>query len=115
MEEARRAAGVTIADVGRRIEPAREKAQFDEVSYDPAEAERIKLWQGRGEALFAQAQAAFDAAEEAQIATAPSTAGDYDTLAQKFLDAQRLAGEAAGPIEEAERMRAILDSSKAAR
>ena len=110
MEEARSAAGVAIADLGQRVEAAQEKAQYDRVSYAPADAERITERQRYGESLFARAQAAFDEAEEAHIALARPAAADYDRLAATYRDAERLATEAALPIEEAERIRAALDS-----
>ena len=111
MEEARRAAGVAIADLGQRMTLAREKAQYDKLSYAPADVERITERQRRGEEQFAQAHTAFDSAEEAQQALTNPTVADYESLAAKYLDAQRLAEEAAQSIGEAEQMRAALDAS----
>ena len=89
---------------------AREKARYDKISYASADVERITAQQNRGDELFAQAHAAFDSAEEAQIALARPTAADYESFAVTYQQAQRLAEDATEPVEEAERMRAELDS-----
>jgi hypothetical protein len=113
VEEARRAAGVALADLGRRVTAAREKAPYDKLSYSATDAARIADLQTRGEALFTEAQSAFDSAEQARTEASSPSAADYEALAQKFLDVQRLAGEAARPIEEAEQTRATLDAAGA--
>ena len=111
MEEARGAAGVVIADLGQRMELAQDKAQYDRVSYSSADAQRIADRQSRSQELFARAQAAFDGAEEAQIATPRPSAADYDRAAAQFREAQRMAEEAGEALAQAEGMRASLDSA----
>src|SRR5919202_166954 len=113
VEDARRAAGVALADLGRRVTAAREKAPYDKLSYSATDAARIAELQTRGETLFTEAQSAFDSAEQARTEASSPSAADYEALAQKFLDVQRLAGEAARPIEEAEQTRATLDAAGA--
>ncbi|MDQ5851151.1 MAG: hypothetical protein M3380_03580, partial [Chloroflexota bacterium] len=100
-----------IADLGPGMALSQEKAQYDKLSYASADVERITERQRRGEELFAQAHTAFDSAEEAQQALTNPTAADNESLAAKYLDAQRLAEEAAQSIGEAEQMRAALDAS----
>lgn len=109
MEEARRAAGVAIADLGRRVHVAQEKAQYDTISYARAEVAHITADQRRGEQLFGAAQSTFDAAEEGRTALEKPAAADYDRLAEQYVEAERLAQEAAEPIERAEQVRATLD------
>lgn len=109
MDQARREAGVAIADLGRRIGTAQEKARYDALSYGPAEVEHIGAEQSRGERLFHAAQSAFDTAEEASIALEKPTAADYIRVAAQYREAQRLADEAVAPIERAEQVRARLD------
>ncbi len=111
MEEARQAAGVAIADIGRRVTIAREKAQYDQLSYTPEDTQQIRQIQQRGEAEFGQAQAAFDAAEEAQIAQAQPTPEHYVSIATQFDEARRLAEGAAQAISDAEQRRAALDQA----
>ena len=113
MDEARRAAGVALADLGRHVTAAQEKAPYDKLSYSAADAARIGDLQTRGESLFTEAQSAFDSAEQVRSEASRPSAADYEALAQKYLDIQRLAGEAIRPIEEAEQMRATLDAAGA--
>jgi hypothetical protein len=109
MEQARAAAGVALADLGRNVNEAREKAQFDRVSYSPHDVARLAQLQQEGETQFADAQAAFDAAEEAQIAEARPTAEHYDAVAARFAHAQQLAAETGQMIGQVEQLRADLD------
>jgi hypothetical protein len=113
MEEARRAAGVALADVGQHVSTARDKAQFDRVSYSAADIARLAELQSTGENRFTEAQGIFDAAEEARSAATNPSANDYESLAAKYTQAQQLALEASGPVQEAERIRATLDQAGA--
>jgi hypothetical protein len=113
MEEARTAAGAALADLGRHVTMAREKAQYDRISYDAADAARIGGLQQRGESLFTEAQSAFDAAEEARSEQPNPTASDLEALAARYDEIRRTAEVAREPIVEAERMRAALDAAGA--
>ncbi len=106
--DARRAAGVAIADLGRRVNAARDQGKFDQVSYGPENARRIATVQERGERLFAEAQAAFDAAEDRTIGNT-LTPQEHAAVAAQYDEAVRLVQEASGPIEEAEQRRIALD------
>lgn len=111
MEEAREATGVALADIGRRVTIAREKAQYDQLSYTPEDTEQIRQIQQQGEAEFGQAQAAFGAAEEAQIAQAQPTPEHFLSIAAQFDEARCLAEGAAQAINDAEQRRAALDQA----
>jgi hypothetical protein len=114
MEQARGAAGVALADLGREVNDARDKAKFDKVSYRPDDVVRLSQLQAEAESRFAQAQAAFDAAEEAQIAESQPAAEHYDVVASKFAQAQTLATEAAEMMAEVDMLRAELDRKNGA-
>jgi hypothetical protein len=114
MEEARRAAGVALADLGNRVRAAQEQAQFDEVSYGGDRARRIANVQERGERLFREAQAAFDTADERTTGN-PTTPAAYNSLTALFNDVVRLTQEAAGPIGEAEQLRISYDRAQSPR
>ncbi|CAA9376230.1 MAG: hypothetical protein AVDCRST_MAG93-8843, partial [uncultured Chloroflexia bacterium] len=114
VDQARRAAGVAIADLGRRVHAAQEQARFDEVSYGQENAVRIATIQARGERLFAQAQAAFDAAEERTSGDELSPENHASVIAE-YGEATRLVQEATGPIEEAEQRRLSLDRAASSR
>lgn len=109
-EQARRAAGAAIADLGQLVEQAQEKAQYDRVSYSPADVERLQEVQGRGLQVFQEAQAVFDAAEEQQTAKPTLTANDYAAIVPQYGRAQELAQQAAELIREAETLRSRLDA-----
>lgn len=111
MEESRRAAGVALADLGQRVTAAREKAQYDRISYAPADAERVGTLQQQGESLFVRAQSAFDAAEQTRTEQTNPGAGDFESLAAKYAEIRQIAEEAVTPIEQAERLRATLDDA----
>lgn len=113
MEEARRAAGVALADLGARVATAREKARFDKISYSAADTAGITERQTEGETRFAQAQSAFDAAEETHTTLTRPTVADYEALAANYADARRLAQESLQAIEQAEHMRLALDNAGA--
>lgn len=108
-EQARAEAGVALADLGRRFDDARDKAKFDKVSYGPNDVARLAQLQQEAETQFAQAQAAFDAAEEAQIAESKPTAEHADATAGMFAHARTLVGEVTGLLSQVEALRADLD------
>ncbi len=84
------------------------------VSYGQDNTERIAKIQARGEQLFAQAQAAFDAAEERTTGDELS-AEDNATVVAQHGEATRLVQEATGPIAEAEQRRTSLDRAQSLR
>jgi hypothetical protein len=112
-EQARRAAGAAIADLGQRMDTARAKAQYDELSYAPADVQRVQALQREAEQVFGDAQAAFDAAEEQERLDADVTADDYQRLAAQYAEARHLAKQAETTLSRVEQLRATLDAQGA--
>lgn len=104
LKEARENAATMITDLGQRFRTAEEKAQFDKVSYPPADVERLSKAQRTAQAAFVEVQGAFKAAAEAleryerptipQIDQATAAYGGVLTQAQG-VDEQLKAVEAA--------------------
>lgn len=111
MEAARRAAGVAIADLGPVVRTAREKAQYDRLSYTPADVQHLTELQTTGEQLFAEAQVAFDQAEQQQRNIQTPTADGYEQVTAMFGKAQALVEQASTSIREAEQRRVALDQA----
>lgn len=111
---ARREAGAAIADLGQRMENARAKAQYDAFSYAPADAQRVQALQRDAEQTFADAQAAFDAAEEQERLTPHPSANDYQRITEQYTQGRALTQQAAAALAEAEQLRATLDAQHAA-
>ncbi len=110
MEQARRAAGAAIADLGLLLERAQAKAEYDRISYARGDVERLQSLQRNGVQLFQEAQSAFDAAEEQQTAKATLALSDYEALTTQYNQATTLAQRASTAINEAETLRATLDA-----
>ncbi len=108
--QARRAAGVAIADLGQLVRNAEDKAQYDRISYATADVERLQTLQGNGLQLFQQAQAAFDAAEELENAKAAPEVNDYEAIIAQYNQARDVAAQATVAIREAEQLRSALDA-----
>lgn len=109
-EQARRAAGSAIADLGQLVEQAQEKAKYDQISYSAADVQRVQSLQSQGLSVFQEAQAAFDDADEQQNMKPPTSAQEYETLAARYNQAQELAQQATRTIREVEALRAALDA-----
>jgi hypothetical protein len=110
LEQARRAAGGAIADLGQLVRTAQEKARFDQYSYSRQDAERVQTMQANGLQLFQQAQAAFDAAEEQQNAKSSLNVNDYAAITSGYAESQQLAERATAVIREVEQLRVELDA-----
>lgn len=110
MEQARRSAGVAIADLGQLVKQAQAKAEYDRISYSQTDIERLSTTQAKGLQLFQEAQSAFDAAEEQQNAKATLSVSDYEAIAAQYVQAQQRTGQAATLIRETEALRATLDA-----
>ncbi|MBA3946440.1 MAG: TPM domain-containing protein [Herpetosiphonaceae bacterium] len=112
VQTARNAAGAAIADLGQLLRTAQEKAQYDKLSYGPADLERITEFQSRGEQVFVEAQSSFDQAElDQNNADAQPTVATYQHVAQEYEHSRALTEQAAAAIQEAERLRATLDQA----
>jgi len=106
--QARQAAANDIASLGQRMKDAKDQAPYDKVTYGDAAAQRIAAAQSKSERTFADAQAAFDAAEEAQ-SNAGRTPADYKKVGEQYAEAQRLARQAAEELSAVDQLRASLD------
>lgn len=110
--QTRREAGAAIADLGQRMENARDKAQYDAFSYAPADAKRVQALQQKAEQTFADAQAAFDAAEEQERLDQDVDAVEYGQITTQYTKARDLTQRAAAALTEAEQLRATLDAPR---
>ncbi len=108
----RREAGAAIADLGQRMENARAKAQYDAFSYAPADTQRVQALQRDAEQLFADAQAAFDAAEEQERLVQNPQTRDYEQIAGQYAQGRELTKQAAAALSKAEQLRATLDEQR---
>lgn len=111
--DARQRAGVAIADFAQALGTAREKAQYDQLSYAPADVQQIGQWQAAAESQFAAAQERFDTAGEALAARATPAQADYEAAAQAYDQATQAVQGAREQIERAEARRAELDQLNA--
>lgn len=109
MEEARRAAGAAITDMGRQLQTAREKAEYDRVSYTPADVERLAQTQGEVEAQFVTAQNRFDDVNEALEQRATPTIPHYDEATQGYTQVAQMVTALRGRLEEINQTRVELD------
>jgi len=113
-EDARRQAGVAIADMGQAVKDARDKAQYDKLSYTPADVEEITRTQRQAEELFAKAQDQFDQLGEALAAKRTPTQEDYTSSAQAYGVVAKTTTDAQALLAQAEARRAELDKFNAA-
>ncbi|GAC1543401.1 MAG: hypothetical protein NVS4B8_00460 [Herpetosiphon sp.] len=109
-ESSRKAAGSSIADLGQAVRVAQEKAQYDRVSYGPADVERLTQLQSQGEQLFVQAQDQFQLAEASYSAVvAKPTPEGFEKAAGAFDEARTKAELATQAIQSVEQQRVDLD------
>jgi hypothetical protein len=113
-EEARRQAGIAIADMGQAVKDARDKAQYDKLSYTPADVEQITRTQRQAEELFANAQEQFDQIGEALAAKRTPAQEDYTSSAQAYSAVAKTTADAQALLAQAEARRAELDKVNAA-
>jgi hypothetical protein len=113
-QDARRQAGVAIADMGQAVKDARDKAQYDKLSYTPADVEQITRTQRQAEELFANAQGQFDQIGEALAAKRTPTQEDYTSSAQAYGAVAKTTADAQALLAQAEARRAELDKINAA-
>jgi len=112
-EQARRSAGAAIADMGQLLVSVREKAQYDSISYPPAEIAQLAQWQQEAEKLFIVAQGHFDNADEALAAKASPTEEDYKASAVVYEQIVTEVAAAREPLERADARRRELDQLNA--
>ena len=112
-EDARKRAGAAIADFGQLLKDARDKAQYDAISYAPADVQQIAGWQRAAEQQFVLAQEQFVAAGETMAATATPNAEYYAMVAQRYDAAAQQTQAAREQLGQAETRRAELDQLNA--
>src|SRR4029078_11035403 len=83
-ESARRSAGAAIADMGQALNDAREKAQYDKLSYATTDVQQLAQWQGAAEVSFRKAQEDFEHAGEALAARQTPGQQDYQATAAAY-------------------------------
>lgn len=109
MEEARQAAGGAIADAGRELRNAQEKAEFDRVSYAPADVELLAQMQNEIAGQFVAAQTRFDdIAEELERRERP-TIQQYDEAAQGYNQVQQQVSQIRESLKQLSEQRVELD------
>jgi uncharacterized membrane protein YgcG len=109
MEDARRQAGAAIADMGQALRDARDKAQYDKLSYTADDVAQLNEWQGATERQFAVAQGDFDQAEEALAAKREPGIPDYQNAAEHYAAIVQAVAAAHEPLEQAVARRLELD------
>jgi chromosome segregation ATPase len=109
MEEARQGAGSAITDMGRQLKTAQEKAEFDQVSYGPADVQRLAQTQREVEMRFADIQGRFDDLNEALERRAQPTIAQYNEATQGYGQVQQMVAGLRGRLDEINQMRAELD------
>ena len=113
-DDARKRAGAAIADMGQVLKDAQEKAQYDQLSYAPADVQQIGEWQRAAESQFVDAQERFDAAGEALAARRTPTQAEYEASAQAYDQIAQIVEAARAQLAQAEARRAELDRLNAA-
>jgi F0F1-type ATP synthase membrane subunit b/b' len=113
-EGARKQAGAAIADFGQALREAREKAQFDEVSYPAAEVRQLAELQAAAESQFVAAQEAFDQAGERLAQKREPAQDDLVASAGAYRAVTETVAAARAPLDQAEARRAELDKLNAA-
>ncbi|GAB4119870.1 MAG: chromosome segregation ATPase [Roseiflexaceae bacterium] len=109
MEDARRKAGSVIADTAQLLGDAKEKAQFDKLSYPAADVAALAKLQGIAEEQFAQAQESFKGAEEAIIAQRTPTEEHYKASTRSYIEVAKQVLAVQAQIKQAEARRNELD------
>jgi hypothetical protein len=108
-EEARRQVGAAIADFAQAMQDAREKAQYDKLSYTVADVEQLAQWQGAAEKQFLKAQERFDNIGEALAAKDAPSQSDYQSSAAQYTQVAQDVAAAREQLEQAAARRAELD------
>jgi hypothetical protein len=113
-EDARKQAGAAIADMGQAMKSAQEKAEYDRVSYPPAEVQELARVQGAAEAQFVKAQEQFDQAGETLAAKREPTQAEHQSVASAYSAVTAMVEQARATLDQAEARRAELDKLNAA-
>lgn len=108
-EESRQTAGVAIVEVGRLLQNAEEKSQYDRVSYDPEDVQQLSETQQQIAARFAQTQQQFDETENQLQRYARPTIAQYTTAANAYKQIQESLAGLQQELEQLAARRSELD------
>ena len=108
-EEARRSASSVIVDVSRALREAREKAQFDAVSYAEADVRQLAAMQSEVEQQVARLQERFSEIEKQLALRRAPVQADYETVAQQYRQLEQEVTVACERLAQLEARRADLD------
>jgi len=108
-EEARRSASSAIVDVSQALRSAREKAQFDKVSYAESDVRQLAAMQGDVEQQVARLQERFSEIEKHLALRRTPAQADYETVAQQYRQLEQEITAARERLAQVEARRAELD------
>lgn len=109
LKDAREGAATVITDVGQRFRNAEEKAQYDRVSYGPADVERLRAAQAAAQARFVKVQTGFDDIGEQLDRDAKPELPRINAAAASYAQVQAEAQAVSEELATVEQMRAELD------
>ena len=109
-DDQRRDVGVTLADIGRLLRMADEKAQFDRLSYTPADVQRLSEMQQQVQRQFVAVQARFKQVGDTLEQQASPTIADYDQAQQGYTEVQQLVTALHEQLEQLNARRVELDN-----
>jgi uncharacterized membrane protein YgcG len=110
LQEAREGAATLITDLGQRFRAAEEKAQFDKVSYTPADVERLSKAQRAANAAFVEVQGGFKAAAESLERYERPTIEQIGQATTAYAEVQTQAQAVSEQLAAVETTRAELDA-----
>ncbi len=108
-EEARQAAGVAIVEAERLLQTALEKAQFDRLSYDPEDVQRLAEQQKQVEAQFTRVKQQFDEIENELNRREQPNIEHYDSTTQAYREVQQATASVHEQLEQLAAQRRELD------
>jgi chromosome segregation ATPase len=109
-EEARQTAGAAIVEAGRRLKQAEDQAQYDKLSYAPADVEQLAQTQRQIEARFAKLQQEFDATEDELNRRAEPSIEQYQAATRAYQQIGQATNEVRENLEQLARQRSELDA-----
>lgn len=109
MEEARQQAGGAIVAAGQLMRSAEEKAQYDRVSYDPQDVERLAEQQRQISERFATVQQQFDETENEFNRHESPKVEQMEASTQSYQVVAQAASEVRAALEQLDAQRVELD------
>lgn len=105
----RRDVGVALADIGRLLRLADEKAQFDRLSYAPADVQQLSEMQQQIQQQFIAVQSRFKQVGDRLEQQASPTVADYEQAQQGYTEVQQLVIALHEQLEQLNTRRVELD------